>query len=314
MKKAFLTNKDSVGGGMTYIRQKMAKCRLDECGIFFADRGQCTARAVNRWGADVVCVNHLRALVQLFRNPFVRPRGRVVFVVHGVHLRKFDFLPGTIGNRLKRNLRLLLERFLYRRCDGITALTEDDAALVRKLYGDDLKVSVEPNSLAHSPLRGLSGLQYGAGEFTFACIARFDFQKGQDLLLRAIASARETLRAQQRRTLFVGGGATLAGAKKFVAETGIGDLVVFHGECADAGAYMLCAKVLVAPSRWEGMPYLLLEARERASAVLASDCAGNRAALAGYARADFFPVGDIGELAGRLTGTLQKNRLDDLAI
>lgn len=40
-------------------------------------------------------------------------------------------------------------------------------------------------------------------------------------------------------------------------------------------------KTLVAPSRWEGMPYLLLEAVARGRRVIAFDCPGNRDVLKG---------------------------------
>jgi glycosyltransferase involved in cell wall biosynthesis len=53
---------------------------------------------------------------------------------------------------------------------------------------------------------------------------------------------------------------------------------------------MICAKTLVAPSRWEGMPYLLLEAVARGRCVIASDCPGNRDVLKNYPHATLFPL------------------------
>ena len=56
-------------------------------------RGAGAARQVNAWHPDIIHVNHLCALLQLFKFPWSRPRAPVVFVVHGIHLRKYDFLP-----------------------------------------------------------------------------------------------------------------------------------------------------------------------------------------------------------------------------
>ena len=81
MKTAYLIDKDAVGGGMEYIRRQIARHSGDESRVFFSDRGECTAAKMNAWGADVIHVNHLKALLQLFRNPFARPRGKVVFTV-----------------------------------------------------------------------------------------------------------------------------------------------------------------------------------------------------------------------------------------
>ena len=301
MKIAYLIDRNSVGGGMEYVRRQMAAHPHDETRVFFSERGECTAAKMNAWGAEVIHVNHLKSLLQLFRNPFVKPRGRVVFTVHGIHLRKFDFLPKTISNRIKRFMRLTLERRLYRKCDKLIALTETDAADIKRLYGENLPVVVEANSIDVSCLKSPVGLRYGENEFAFVCIARFDFQKGQDILVKAIDLAQKELRASGKRALLIGGGASLEETKRFVDEKGIADLIEFAGEISDAGVYMTCGQTLIAPSRWEGMPYLLLEAVARGRRVIASDCSGNRDVLKNYAHATLFSVEDYLALAGLLS-------------
>lgn len=298
MRLAYLTDRDSVGGGMEYIRRQMAAHPGDECRVFFADRGECTAAKMDEWRADIVHVNHLKALVQLFRNPFARPQGKVVFTVHGIHLRKYDFLPKTLANRAKRLLRLSLERRLYRKCDKLIALTPTDSADIQRLYGPGLPVVVEPNSVDASEFAEASAdLRFKRDEFAFVCIARFDFQKGQDVLVDAIAQAQEKMRNSGSRALFIGDGPALAGVKREADRLGIADIAVFAGEIPNAGAYMTCGRFLVSPSRWEGMPYLLLEAVARKRRVIASDCPGNRDVLKGYSAANLFPVEDAAALA-----------------
>ena len=286
---------------MEYIRRQIAAHPNDECRVFVSERGECTAAGMDAWGADLIHANHLKALLQLFRNPFARPKGKVVFTVHGIHLRKYDFLQKTPGNRLRRLLRLSLERWLYRKCDRLVALTETDAADIRRLYGPALPVVVEPNSIDIGELgKPAEPLRYRPCEFAFVCIARFDFQKGQDILLDAIARVQGELRAHGRRTLLIGGGPTLDAMKRIADASGISDLVEFAGEIPNAGIYMTCGRKLVAPSRWEGMPYLLLEAVARGQKVIASDCPGNRDVLKGYAAAETFPVCDVVRLAALL--------------
>ena len=85
--------------------------------------------------------------------------------------------------------------------------------------------------------------------------------------------------------------------KRFVDEKGISDLVEFAGEIPNAGVYMTCGQTLVAPSRWEGMPYLLLEAVARGRGIIASDCPGNRDVLRDCSNAKMFPVEDSDRLA-----------------
>ena len=286
---------------MEYVRRQMTAHPHDETRVFFSVRGECTAAKMNVWGVEVIHVNHLKALLQLFRNPFVRPHGRVIFTVHGIHLRKYDFLPKTAINRIKRSVRLALERWLYRKCDQLIALTETDAKDIKRLYGENLPVVIEANSIDVSCLKPPVGLKYGENEFAFVCIARFDFQKGQDILVKAIDLAQKELRASGKRALLIGGGATLEEMKRFVDEKGIADLVEFAGEISDAGVYMTCGQTLIAPSRWEGMPYLLLEAVARGRRVIASDCPGNRDVLKNYVHATLFSVEDYIALAGLLS-------------
>ena len=297
MKIAYLIDRDSVGGGMEYVYRQMAAHPDDETRVFFSERGECTAANISAWGAEVIHANHLKSLLQLFCNPFARVGSYVIFTVHGIHLRKYDFLPKSFFNRAKRFIRLSLERWLYRKCDQLIALTETDAEDIKRLYGENLPVVVEANSIDVSCLKPPVGLKYCENEFAFVCIARFDFQKGQDILVKAIDLAQQELRALGKRTLLIGGGATLEETKRFVDEKGISDLVEFAGEIPNAGVYMTCGQTLVAPSRWEGMPYLLLEAVARGRGIIASDCPGNRDVLRDCSNAKMFPVEDSDRLA-----------------
>ena len=294
MKTAYLINRDSVGGGMEYIRRRIAAHPGDESRVFFSDRGECTAAKLNAWGAELVHANHLKALVQLYRNPLSRPRAKVVFTVHGIHARKYDFLPRTFANRLKRALRVGLERRLYRKVDELIALNRDDVGRLQTVYGVTKPIRLEPNAVAPSPPDAREP------EFAFVTVARFDFQKGYDVLLAAVDRVRTELRAAKKRTLLIGGGETLADMKAFAAEKGISDLVEFAGEVPHGSGEMYRGRVLVAPSRWEGSPYTVLEALARGKKVIASACPGHTDIVEEDVNGWLFPVGDVSALAGLL--------------
>ena len=284
MKIAYLIDRDSLGGGMEYIRRQIAAHPNDECRVFCSARGECTLRRMDEWGAEEVVVNHLKALFQLLGNPLKRPRGRVTFVVHGIHLRKYDFLPKTPANRAGRFLRRRLEAYLYHRCDRIVALTTTDRDDILRLYGRGLKVDVEPNTLdgrvatlADSLPAGIEGL------FKYLCIGRFNYQKGQDRWIREIGNReRGTGNKENGRSLFIGDGPTLGECKRLAQDLGVADLCVFAGAVPGAERYLKCAETVVSPSRWEGMPYLMMKARALGCRILATDCPGNRDVLEGY--------------------------------
>lgn len=74
-----------------------------------------------------------------------------------------------------------------------------------------------------------------------------------------------------------GDGPLLAEARSFAAATGIN--AEFAGWTQNPWRDIGPDDLLVTPSNWEGLPYLLLEALSNAVPVLASDIAGNRMAL-----------------------------------
>lgn len=62
--------------------------------------------------------------------------------------------------------------------------------------------------------------------------------------------------------------------------------------------------ILVLPSTWEGLPWLLLEAQARGVATIASDISGNKLALGDGAFGDIFVTGDAQALAERMDAAL----------
>lgn len=109
------------------------------------------------------------------------------------------------------------------------------------------------------------------GAVQLLCVGRLCRQKGQDLLLQALAGLRETLRSQIQLT-FVGSGdsAQLRGLA-----SAIGVQVAFLGHREDLVDFYRGADVVVLPSRWEGMPLVALEAISCGSPVLLTEPAAD---------------------------------------
>lgn len=94
---------------------------------------------------------------------------------------------------------------------------------------------------------------------------------------------------------FVGDGELLPEVRALSAEMGLN--CSFPGWVSAPFADFHSDDVLVLPSHWEGLPYLLQEALDHGVAVIAADNAGNRAALADGAFGALFPIGDAAALA-----------------
>lgn len=292
MKVAYLIDKEAIGGGNEYVLRKIASRKRDICRVFYASKNECTIRQLNKWGADEIVVNHLKALLQLFVNPFKCPKGRVIFVVHGVHLRKYIWkMNEQRGMRIaflfQYYLRRGVEAILYRRCNNIIALTDDDKKAIMHLYGRNLPVTVESNTLEGWEPHLAENCPPGVvGPYEYLCIGRFSYQKGQDRWIRFLhknySYTAESSNQSSGRTLFIGDGETFEACRKLSIRLGVSHICTFAGAIAEADKYLKCAKTIVSPSRWEGMPYLLMKARSLGCRILATDCPGNHEVLDGY--------------------------------
>lgn len=111
------------------------------------------------------------------------------------------------------------------------------------------------------------------GEWRLACVGRlYPPQKGQDLLLEALAGPQWTARRWQLR--FYGDGPMRRGIERLAHKLGLADRVVFAGYSA-VEAIWAENHILVMPSRFEGLPLAMVEAMLCARPVVATDVAGH---------------------------------------
>ena len=107
------------------------------------------------------------------------------------------------------------------------------------------------------------------------CVGRVTHQKGQDLLVRAFAATR----TPGIRLKLVGSGAT-QGIAELGDALGVSERIDFMGE-TDPLPHYYDASVLVMPSRWEGLPLVLLEGMASGCPTIASNHAVAGAAIDG---------------------------------
>ena len=136
--------------------------------------------------------------------------------------------------------------------------------------------------------------------FRFLSVGRLSRQKGQDILLRALAMARPEL-PPVTMTL-VGTGSDDAELRRLSTELGLDDVVVFAGYTPDPAAYFRAADCFVLPSRWEGFGMVLVEALHFGLPLLAADCEFGPSDIITDPRiGDLVPAGSADALAAGLT-------------
>lgn len=143
-------------------------------------------------------------------------------------------------------------------------------------------------------------------------VGRLDPQKGLDLLLEAAARLAEPF--PQLKWLIVGQGSESARLRYQITEAGISDRVQLTGQRKDIPELMKMADLFVFPSRWEGMPNVILEAMVAGLPIVSSRVEGVEELLTDNVSAALFPPNSSEELIRTLSDLLNHpDRLQQFA-
>jgi glycosyltransferase involved in cell wall biosynthesis len=228
----------------------------------------------------------------------IRGRTPTVFAPHAWSFDGAGHLTGVVALRWERTATRWADRVLC------VSAAERDRAVAAGVRG---RYDVVPNGVdltRHRPAaaaervatREAAGLAADAP--LAVCVGRLSRQKGQDLLVDAWALVRDAVPGA--RLVLVGDGPdreSLAGRA--------GDGVLLVGEVADPRPWYAAADLVVAPSRWEGMAFVPLEAMAAGRSVVAFDVTGIRESVPADA-GRVVPAGDVPALA-----TAMQTRLVD---
>jgi glycosyltransferase involved in cell wall biosynthesis len=153
--------------------------------------------------------------------------------------------------------------------------------------------------LDRSALRERLGLD--ARAMVVLQVGRLHRQKGQDLLLDALARARREVPEMIALLVgfFDGNGRSRAVLEERARRAGLADAVRFTGPVPDVVPYLRAADIFAFPSRYEAFGLALLEAMAAGLPAVASR-AGGIVELATDESALLVPVGDVDALAGAL--------------
>ncbi len=112
-----------------------------------------------------------------------------------------------------------------------------------------------------------------SGAFVVGSVGRLVRQKGYDVLLTAVPDV--LLHCPQAHFVLVGTGALEEDLREQARALGIAGRVTFAGPRADAIEVLKTFDLFVAPSRWEGLPTVVLEAIAAQVPVIATRVSGN---------------------------------------
>ena len=171
-----------------------------------------------------------------------------------------------------------IERALAPLCDAIVAVSEEEAEQGRRVLGRAAnRVRVIPNGVDRSHFHPDGVLaDREAGAPLLVCAGRLSEQKGQDVAIAALARVADP----SARLRFVGGdshGGERDRLEGLAASLGVADRIEWIGHVDDPVPHLRAADIVVAPSRWEGMSLVLLEAMACGAALVVTDVSGAEA-------------------------------------
>jgi glycosyltransferase involved in cell wall biosynthesis len=229
-------------------------------------------------------------------------------VIHGQHSFNHDARTNEILNR--RN-----EVALCRLASHVSCVSRELEEIVCLDFGTPRrKVTTILNGvdfLAFAPdkerrARTRAGLGIAGGEVLVGSVGRLHYQKNYRLL---ISVAAELFRHIPGRLLLVGDGPDAQELLELARSQGAMDKIIMAGERKDVSDLMRAMDVFVLPSRFEGLPNVVLEAMCAGLPVIASNVGAIPSLVENGSSGFVFPSGNAGQLSENLERLLEDKGL-----
>jgi glycosyltransferase involved in cell wall biosynthesis len=225
--------------------------------------------------------------------------GRAASIASGVGKRvhtphTFAFLFDAMFSPLKRRLFRGIEAHLSAETQAVIAVSSSEARTFRSSgVVPESRIRVVPNGIDPAPwtsAQPIDRLSLGVadGEPLAAVVGLLNVAKGQDLALEMLAQPG----FERLHILFAGHGEMRDELESEARTLGVAARVRFLGFRSDVPALLATADFTLVPSRWEGMPYIVMESMACGRPVVATAVDGAR---------DLVEPGVTGELAREIT-------------
>jgi glycosyltransferase involved in cell wall biosynthesis len=282
------------------VRRRADRCTPPEMLTFLASASVIALREIRAWKPD--------ATIAFFGIPsgpiglLLRIVGRVPYIVS---LRGGD-VPGFQPYDLAFFHKLLgpIIRLLWKNAAGVVANSAGLQSLARR-FAPEMEIAVIPNGVDAQAFHPAVTARDPSRPVQLLFVGRVVFQKGLDVLLRALAMLPSAL---DFRLEIIGDGDQREPLAAEIRRLGLEQKITFSGWCdraAIAERYRQ-ADVFVFPSRDEGMPNVVLEAMASGLPVVATAIAGNEDLVREGENGCLVPPEDASTLAAALTRLIER--------
>jgi len=228
---------------------------------------------------------------------------------------------GWTGETFKVRIYEAVDRYCLRYMDGVVAVSEAQAARVRKAGVPAAKVHTIPNAVDPERFihpepnyrQKLLRMFRGTKSIIIGAAGRISPEKGFDVL---VAAAEQVLRSGDEVGFVIfGDGPCKAALQQQIAQLGLVGSVVLGGFRADLDKFLPHLDLLALPSHTEGMPNVVLEAFAATVPVVATAVGGVPEVVTDGVNGFLCPPGDPDAFADKLDAALRlEDGLRDLGV
>ena len=194
----------------------------------------------------------------------LNPKLKIVHTLHGVHIGEYGFLKKSAYIFLERFLTLFTDKFIN------VSNSENDTCLKLGLFSKD------KSEVVYSGIKALLKDNNAKMKFNLSnkkvvtTISRFDYAKNMSLAYEIAKNFKDNSNIV---FLWLGDGDDRAKFESMAQKDGAN--IIFTGFTDEVPAYLSATDIYLSTSRWEGLPYALIEAQSLGIPVVATNVVGN---------------------------------------
>ena len=194
----------------------------------------------------------------------LNPRLKIVHTLHGVHIGEYGFLKKSAYIFLEQFLTLFTDRFIN------VSNSENSVCLKLKLF-EKSKSEVVYNGIKALLKDDNAKIKFDlSGKRVVTTISRFDYAKNMSLAYEIAKNFKDN---SSIVFLWLGDGDDRAKFESMAQKDGAN--IIFTGFTDKISAYLSATDIYLSTSRWEGLPYALIEAQSLGIPVVATNVVGN---------------------------------------
>lgn len=194
----------------------------------------------------------------------LNPKLKIVHTLHGVHIGEYGFLKQRAYIFLERFLTLFTDKFIN------VSNSENIVCLKFKLFKKN-KSEVIYNGIKALLKDENAKINFDLlGKKVVTTISRFDYAKN---MLLAYEIAKKFKDNENIVFVWLGDGADKIKFESMAKKHGVN--IIFIGFSDKIPAYLSATDIYLSTSRWEGLPYALIEAQSMGIPIVATNVVGN---------------------------------------